>query len=701
MKHTTFYIFLILLFASLALSAQTENMVYPQNYDTKFQDVYVDANGHGFAVGTCGVVIRTTNDGMTWELVAISASSFDYSAVTCPNDDCDDAIIAGDAIVLNRQSNGSFSMDVREDFREVRMFHELDNNVLIADKNGQDYLRSVDNGATWAAKNIDADWQSTFMTFVDDSNGFVFDGDKYLHKTTDGGATWTRNPNPFGLNAYAIHWYDTDTGWMQATDRKLYKTTDGGQSWTDLNVSSGPNRLLWIESFSESHIIAVGLVEEIWESIDGGANWNRTFFPSESGTRPNFYNYHRRGDEFFVPSDAAEVFYSAADFANWEGLVPRDRLGLTHVAFANDNIGVAGGITSALLKTTDGGNTWSPLVSGNPNGNAPISAIDMRSTTEFVLYYGNTYPRITEDGGSSFTEYFGATSGLGQGDVNVFHNFDNGDIFVMGYEKGGLSTNGGASWSVFSHGFDTRINDVHFPTSSIGYLAGDRLLAKTTDGGQTWTEINNPATSARWQSVYFFDENRGVIGQSSRTGYLTTDGGVTWTKKEEASAGEQFAYDEVNDILYSSTFESGNNGYINRTLDQGESWQRVSKYCAAGGGVGITPSGNFVYAVGTGGHIERHESSGITSNRQQQRTALQLQAFPNPTAGAITVDLPAANRSTSLDVFAADGRRVQTMVVPAQTERLEISLDGEPAGLYLFSWVSSTGIRHTGRIILR
>ena len=436
MKHAFLYLSILFLFASFSSVAQTENVVYPRDWDTKFQDVYVDASGQGYAVGSCGVVIRTTNAGMSWSLVDISESSLDYYAVTCPSDNCNNAIIAGDGILLSR-SGGAFSMDLNEQYQDIRTFHRLDNNVVIGDKNGLEYLRSTDNGRTWSIlKATTTTWQGTFMTFYNGTEGYVFDSEQTLNKTTDGGGTWTRyaESTAFDGSPLVMHWRGANKGWLQNSSNKgVYQTNDGGETWVNLNAPEVARRMLWLESFSDTHLVCAGLVDEYWTSMDAGAPGrvvpslvNRV--PAQVSTTT-----HRRGDEFFVPSDAGEIFYSPADFANWEGLIVSDRVGLTEIAFINDNVGIAAGVTSALLKTTDGGDTWTPLVSGNTNPNAPVTAIDMRSEMEHVLYYGNSFPRITRNGGSSYDWYFQESSGLGQGDANAFHKFSNGDLFVMGW----------------------------------------------------------------------------------------------------------------------------------------------------------------------------------------------------------------------------------------------------------------------------
>ncbi len=704
MKNAPFYFFILLLILSLSASAQTSNVIYPRNYDTKFKDVYVDASNEGFAVGTCGVVARTTDAGMSWTLYDAAPSSFDYRSVTCPNDDCSGAVIAGDGIILKRAANGSFGMTVNEDYQGIRRLHDLDNNVVIADQESSTYFRSTDGGQTWAESTLpDAGAQGSVMEFANGTTGYVFDNQRALFKTTDGGTTWTSTGYVSESSPGAMHWRNADLGWyyQSGSEPTIFKTTDGGQTWADLNVTEIARRMMFMESFSDDHLFGVGIVDEIWESTDGGATWVRSFFPGQSGTRPSTSNnHHRRGDEIFVPSDAAEIFYSAVDFTNWEGQIPSDRGAITTVAFFNDDIGVAAGRTSFLIKTEDGGDSWAPLISGNLNRNAPVTKIDFRAEDTFVLYYGNDFPRITTDGGQTFVRYFDADSGLGQGDANVFHNFANGDVFVMGTEQSGISTDDGMTWTLTDHGLDRRINVVHFPTAETAYAAGERVLAKSTDGGKSWTELTSPSASAGWDGIHFFSADRGVISTLSRTAYLTEDGGASWTILPSTAAGAS-DYDPVSEALYTAAFESGNNGSLNRGFEEGDRWERTSFLCAAARGIDVTPSGNFVYLVGDGGHIERHATADITRTRNTVRAAISLKAFPNPTSGRLSVELPRTSQNTVLEVFGADGRRVQSLSVPIGTERFDFSLEGEKPGLYVLHWVGNDGTRHTGRLVLR
>jgi photosystem II stability/assembly factor-like uncharacterized protein len=79
-----------------------------------------------------------------------------------------------------------------------------------------------------------------------------------------------------------------------------------------------------------------------------------------------------------------------------------------------------------------------------------------------------------------------------------------------------------------------------FPTKNVGYvslqsynpdtLVKQQRVAKTIDGGKTWTEINLVEdTNAREFGIGFTDEKHGYVGTLD-TGFETKDGGLTWKK---------------------------------------------------------------------------------------------------------------------------------------------------------------------------
>jgi len=77
-----------------------------------------------------------------------------------------------------------------------------------------------------------------------------------------------------------------------------------------------------------------------------------------------------------------------------------------------------------------------------------------------------------------------------------------------------------------------------FPTDKVGYVTiqsynpdkkvDQQRVAKTTDGGETWTEVNLVKNArARQFGIGFVDENHGFVGTMT-SGFETKDGGQTW-----------------------------------------------------------------------------------------------------------------------------------------------------------------------------
>lgn len=203
---------------------------------------------------------------------------------------------------------------------------------------------------------------------------------------------------------------------------------------------------------------------------------------------------------------------------------------------------------NAVLRTTDGGNTWltmpfnitastgGPLVTLHPSS---IHAID--ANTAFVVaigYAGHAnYIRIykTTDGGLTWTRQSSAyTNDYRVGTISVadfvyFFDQNNGLIFGdrdSGYFEIYTTTNGGQVWS--------RVPAANLPAATINDLStpghlyeahGDTLwvgvrgmrVLKTTDKGLHWTEANTGIASSPTnpesliKDIAFTDASNGLV----------------------------------------------------------------------------------------------------------------------------------------------------------------------------------------------
>jgi gliding motility-associated-like protein len=123
--------------------------------------------------------------------------------------------------------------------------------------------------------------------------------------------------------------------------------------------------------------------------------------------------------------------------------------------------------------------------------------------------------------------------------------FDNNVAVAVGSDGGiARTTDGGINWT---YGPFTYVNnsgnwtkpsllDVHFVTANVVYASGTNALIKSTDGGVTWSFIQNPLSgnNKNVNTVWFTDANRGYIAGQWNTLdsipklYFTNNGGATW-----------------------------------------------------------------------------------------------------------------------------------------------------------------------------
>ncbi len=186
----------------------------------------------------------------------------------------------------------------------------------------------------------------------------------------------------------------------------------------------------------------------------------------------------------------------------WGNPLPQGNT-LHAMSFAGTS-GYAAGDFGTLLRTTDGGSTWTGLLSGTFTNLTEVQAIDADS----LFAGGGCVARRSDDGGATFTRV-------------AFTPVESSckEQFATGLP--GTRAAGGGATPV----------DVRFLTDQIGVGAtSDGKIYRTTDGANSWTLVND--TNRAVHSFFFVDANNGfAVGDGSL--FLTTkDGGATWAAKD-------------------------------------------------------------------------------------------------------------------------------------------------------------------------
>jgi photosystem II stability/assembly factor-like uncharacterized protein len=170
---------------------------------------------------------------------------------------------------------------------------------------------------------------------------------------------------------------------------------------------------------------------------------------------------------------------------------------LDELEFVGDR-GYAGGEFGTLVRTDDGGATWTGLRTGLTE---KLRQVDVVNANTLVIA-GACALRRSDDGGQSFSRL---------------------------------------PWTASDADCPSTIAAIHFPNPNTGYVVTqDSSVFRTDDGGETFARVTSVPGSGAPSDVFFTSPDTGVA-TTAATGsgkiYRTTDGGNSWTEVEDVGQG--------------------------------------------------------------------------------------------------------------------------------------------------------------------
>lgn len=246
----------------------------------------------------------------------------------------------------------------------------------------------------------------------------------------------------------------------------------------------------------------------------------------------------------------------------------------------------AGGV---VLRTTNGGTTWTSVGGGNI-GTADIYNIFANSATSALVTTTpstTSYIFRTTNGGTTWDTVFSQAGGF----INAIHMFDANNGIAQGDPVGGRwtvirTTNGGASWvrdtvnAPLQVGSEFGANNGMkvIGTNSIWWTPGTgNGFYRTTDGGTTWNRSTLPA-SGFTSGIDFIDTQVGVVGNSAGAAARTTDGGATWSPVTIGTSGAIYSVGAAGTLEFWATRGTT----IQTSKNRGVSWTQDFSDASAG-----------------------------------------------------------------------------------------------------------------------
>lgn len=301
--------------------------------------------------------------------------------------------------------------------------------------------------------------------FIDPMTGWAVNSNGQILKTTDGGNTWAQQ---FQDDIYlrCIGFANDSKGWAGTltAGKRFYSTTDGGQNWNlidNMLPELSPSAICGLSVVSESVVYGSGTnypdrPPRMVKTIDGGATWT-AWEMSEYATLliDNYFIDENRGwvvggkADPSIPNPSRDnvipvVLYTEDGGKTWVNRVvdisssfPLGEWGWK-IQFLNDRVGfvsLENFSQGAILKTTDGGQTWTRLRINDPQENTNLEGIGFIDENKgWVGGWGDAdfeggFSSSTEDGGQNWQD----ASEIGQF-INRFRFF--GNPVTVGYASG-------------------------------------------------------------------------------------------------------------------------------------------------------------------------------------------------------------------------------------------------------------------------
>ncbi len=219
-----------------------------------------------------------------------------------------------------------------------------------------------------------------------------------------------------------------------------------------------------------------------------------------------------------------------------------------------------------VIKTTDGGDTWTSMWTGNNQGIEGMSFPTVN--TGFVVGFSGYFGKTTDGGDTWTTIDLGITPEPSVFYDVIFKDENNGIVFPLG-EPAYITNDGGASWSA---GGTTPglVGAACYVSDNTYFAVGSGHIMKTEDGGLTWTSKFNQA-QLLLTGIRFFDENQGFALSEDGKYLETTDGGDNWTQH---TIGNGFPlWRDVARIDDDIMYIAGTPEQIWKTTDGGATWE--------------------------------------------------------------------------------------------------------------------------------
>jgi photosystem II stability/assembly factor-like uncharacterized protein len=711
------------------------------------------ANNNTYWVGAASGGLWVTNDnGSTWSCLTDNNAVLAVSDIAIPSDYATSNTIyiaTGDrdhwdnrSIGVLKSTNGGstwsstgISYTLSAGAMVKRLLIDPSNNQVIIAATTNGVYKTINGGTTWST-------QLSTNNFIDmeykpgDFNT-LYGSTEYgeIYVSTNGGTLWTLAFSD--ANAYRIELAvsPNQSPWVYAvaaaSDDGLYgfyKSTNsgtsftqvfsgttlnilcgdatgggsGGQSWYDLSIAASP---------INANVVLIGGINS-WRSTDGGTSWsivNHWWGDGVQAVHADKHMHKFRSDGRLFECNDGGIYTSSDNGTNWtdisNGLVISQMYKLGNSATVSDEVitGLQDNGTKLLYT-----GAWYDV----KGGDGMECIIDY--TDDAVQYGTYVYGQIdrTTDLWTSATDISANIPGGNDGAWVTPYIIDPTDNYTLyvGYADVWKTSDRGDSWTQISTmNSSDKIRSMAIAPSNTQYLYAADLtnIWKTTNGGTSWTDITGtlPIANGSIREIAVKNDDPNTLwvtlsGYTSPGVYQSVNGGTSWTNissglplipawtivQNKQSTSETQLYVGTELGIY---FKKGSDNWIayNTGLPNVKIGE-IEIYYAANSQNSKLRAATFGRGLWES-NVYYADVTGLSNLASLENNCC---IYPNPANSTVTIEIPAYMMKdvVNLSLFDINSRLIRTL--PINDSKTQIDISELPAGVYIIKVSDNSSI---------
>ena len=399
-----------------------------QNNWSLFQVKIVSAT-EIYAVGDPSFLYKSTDGGSTWQPLPISVTGPAITFIWYSIDKFGSTLVlTGDYGIIAKSTDGGITWTSNSFLLSTALMFDIQtmpgtSKVWVVGRpfasTTREIFYSSDYGSNWTTYDLGITGDFFAISMIDQQTGYISGQNSKVLKTTNGGQNWVPKTQP-SLTNYSLsslEFINENTGWTfvnfaTVPGGNVFKTTDGGNNWVQYTTGGTSENIIAADMVDANtgYCVYNPSNRPVYKTTNGGVNW----VPLTTGLTGNIKDVKAvTGDIVYVcqSSGTQRLAKTTNGGVNWTLITLPVAIDATSLDFKDANTGyVCGNTTTAICRTTDGGNTWSfqnahNITLGKVHVSSGDTAFVLGGNTAILRAIGSTLTGIHFNGNEIPKEY--------------------------------------------------------------------------------------------------------------------------------------------------------------------------------------------------------------------------------------------------------------------------------------------------------